>query len=63
MEEKTYLAGLLVDDCEEEIFVMGKTKQDAIDKLVYTYGFDTEQIIIYHEVDEDYADMLGYDTY
>ena len=63
MEEKTYLAGLLIDDCEEEIFVTGQTKQEAIDKLINTYGFDSEQIIIYHAVSEEYADMLGYDTY
>jgi hypothetical protein len=61
--EKTYFAGLIIDDCEEEIFVMGKTKQEAIDKLINTYGFDPEQIIIYHAVSEEYADMLGYDTY
>ena len=60
---KTFMAGLNVDDYEEEIFIEAKTEAEAIEKMVYTYGFDSEQIIIYGEVSEDYADMLGYDTY
>ena len=59
---KTFMAGLNVDDYEEEIFIEAKTEAEAIEKMV-NYGFDSEQVIIYHEVSEDYADMLGYDTY
>ena len=60
---KTFMAGLNVDDYEEEIFIEANSEAEAIEKMVYTYGFDSEQVIIYGEVSEEYADMLGYDTY
>ena len=48
---------------EEEAFVEANTKGDAMDKLVFTYGFDEQDIAIYEEVSEEYAEMMGYDTY
>ena len=53
----------LIEIDGEEAFVEANSKADAINKLIYTYGFDEDEIIIYHEVDEDYADMMGLDTY
>ena len=53
----------LIEIDSEEAFVEANSKADAIDKLIYTYGFDEDEIVIYHEVDEDYADMIGLDTY
>ena len=53
----------LVEIGGEEAFVEANSKAEAIDTLVWNYGFDREEIIIYHEVDEDYADMMGLDTY
>ena len=53
----------LIEIDGEEAFVEANSKADAIDKLIHTYGFDEDEIIIYHEVDEDYADMMGLDTY
>lgn len=53
----------LVEISGEEAFVEANSKAEAIDTLVWNYGFDREEIIIYHEVDEDYADMMGLDTY
>lgn len=60
---KTYLAAISIDDCEEEILIEAKSPDDAISKMFMTYGFDSESIIIYHEIDEEYAEQLGYDTY
>ena len=53
----------LIEIDGEEAFVEANSKADAIDKLTHTYGFDEDEIVIYHEVDEDYADMMGLDTY
>ena len=53
----------LVEIGGEEAFVEANSKAEAIDTLVWNYGFDREEIIIYHEVDEDYADIMGLDTY
>lgn len=53
----------LIEIDGEEAFVEANSKADAINKLIYTYGFSEDEIIIYHEVDEDYADMMGLDTY
>ena len=47
----------------EEAFVEANTKGDAMDKLVFTYGFNEQDIGIYGEVSEEYAEMMGYDTY
>lgn len=62
-KNKTYLAAICIDDEEEEIFIEASSPTAAIEKMFMTYGFDSESIIIYHEVDEDYADMIGLDTY
>jgi hypothetical protein len=53
----------LIEIYGEEAFVEANSKADAIDKLIYTYGIDEDEIIIYHEVDEEYAEMMGLDTY
>ena len=53
----------LIEIDGEEAFIEANSKDDAINKLVYTYGFNEDEIIIYHEVDDDYADMMGLDTY
>ena len=53
----------LIEIDGEEAFVEANSKTEAIDKLLYTYKFEKDEIIIYHEIDEDYADMLGLDTY
>lgn len=53
----------LIEIDGEEAFVEANSKVDAINKLIYTYGFNEDEIVIYHEVDEDYADMMGLDTY
>ena len=53
----------LIEIDGEEAFVEANSKADAINKLIYTYGFNEDVIVIYHEVDEDYADMMGLDTY
>ena len=53
----------LIEIDGEEAFVEANSKADAIDKLTHTYGFGEDEIVIYHEVDEDYADMMGLDTY
>ena len=53
----------LVEIGGEEAFVEANSKAEAIDTLVWNYGFDREEIIIYHEVDEDYADIMGLDIY
>lgn len=53
----------LIEINDEEAFVEANSKADAINKLIYTYGFNEDEIIIYHEVNWDYADMMGLDTY
>lgn len=53
----------LIEIDGEEAFVEANSKTEAIDKLLYTYDFEKDEIVIYHEVDEDYADMMGLDTY
>jgi hypothetical protein len=59
--EKTYLFEII--DSGEEAFVVAKDKSEAICKLVDTYGFDENEITITACVREEYAEMMGYDTY
>jgi hypothetical protein len=59
--EKTYLFEII--DSGEEAFVVAKDKSEAICKLVDTYGFDENEIVITACVREEYAEMMGYDTY
>jgi hypothetical protein len=59
--EKTYLFEII--DSGEEAFVVAKDKSEAIRKLVDTYGFDENEIVITACVREEYAEMMGYDTY
>jgi hypothetical protein len=60
---KTYLAAISIDFEEEEILIEANSPEQAIEKMFMTYGFDSDSIIIYHEIDREYAEMLGYDTY
>lgn len=60
---KTYLAAISIDFEEEEILIEANSPEQAIEKMFMTYGFDSDSIIIYHEIDEEYAEQLGYDTY
>lgn len=53
----------LIEINEEEAFVEANSKADAIDRLINTYGFNEDDIIVYHEVDGAYAEMMGLDTY
>jgi hypothetical protein len=53
----------LIEIYGEEAFVEANSKADAIDKLINTYGIDEDEIVIYHEVDGEYAEMMGLDTY
>jgi hypothetical protein len=60
---KTFLAVICIDDCDEEVLIEANNPEEAISKMFMTYGFDSETIIICGEIDEEYAEMLGYDTY
>ncbi len=53
----------LIEINGEEAFVEANSKADAIDRLISTYGFEENEIIVYHEVDGAYAEMMGLDTY
>lgn len=53
----------LIEIDGEEAFVEANSKTEAIDKLLYYYEFEKDEIIIYHEVNEDYAERMGLDTY
>lgn len=56
---KTYY----VEINDEPAFVEANSKNEALVILANDYGFEREEFEIYHEVDEDYAEMMGYDTY
>lgn len=48
---------------DEPAFVEANSKIEAYQILVNDYGFDNDEFKIYREVDGEYAEMMGYDTY
>lgn len=48
---------------DEPAFVEANSKTEAIEILTNSYGFEREEFKIYREVDGEYAEMMGYDTY
>lgn len=48
---------------DEPAFVEADSKIEAYQILITSYGFDNDEFKIYSEVDEEYAETMGYDTY
>ena len=61
---KDYLFEIVAGDGEGEwIFCEAVSKEDAINILVYNYGFFEEELKYLDEYSVEEAEMMGYDTY